>query len=926
MITAFEYFRPGHVSGIHILTIVLGESNRKRMKIQFYLRFHTEVGQSLGIAYDGDLPANTARTVAMNYLNGEFWQAVLELDSKPKHDFTYRYFLKNKDGEIVREWGSDKVIEFSKKGINEIIVVDTWNHAGEYENVFYSAPFRSILLKSHRPKYKIKTPAITTHIFKVKAPLLHKNEVACLAGSGTALRQWSTTHPLLMTKKGNWWIADVDLSDEPLPIVYKYGVYNVKEEKFVHFEDGANRMLIAGAEKAKTIILHDGFIHLPNNTWKGAGVAIPVFSLRSKKSFGVGEFNDLKLLVDWANKTGLKLIQILPVNDTTATHTWTDSYPYAGISAFALHPIYVHLEKVAGKKHAALIKSVKKKHADINDLPEVDYEQVMKYKMQVLRELFHLLHEDCFDSDDYKTFHEQNKHWLIPYAAFCYLRDKYGTSHFESWGSDAQYDKKYIAKLFSPKSKHAKEITFHFFVQYHLHRQLKDAADYAHKNGVVLKGDIPIGIYRYSCDAWVDPSLYNMDMQAGAPPDDFAVKGQNWGFPTYNWKKMQEDGFAWWRQRFEQMSNYFDAFRIDHILGFFRIWSIPMNAIEGIMGHFTPAIPVYRVEFDQRNIPFDYRRYCNPYITEEILVSIFGEHTTRVKNEFVVPNDAGGYDLELAFATQRSVEDHFVSLEQNEENSIIRQGLFDLISNVILFENEGSAGDEFHFRISMDQTLSFRHLDGDTQYKLKDLYVNYYYRRQDDYWQKEAMHKLPELKASTNMLVCGEDLGMVPHCVPDVMKQLGILSLEIQRMPKNPAIEFFHPNDAPYLSVVTPSTHDMSTIRGWWQENRAKTQRFYNNVMGQWGEAPYFCEAWINRAIVLQHLYSPAIWSIFQLQDILGINEKIRRQSPEEERINVPAISKYYWRYRMHISLEDLLKEKEFNEELQNYVTQSGRA
>ena len=895
------------------------------MKIQFYLRFHTEVGQSLGITHNGDLPADAGGgMVTMTYLNGDFWQGTLDVRTKHKDGFIYQYFLRNKDGEIVREWGNDRVIEFSKKD-EEIIVVDTWNHAGEYENVFYSAPFQSILLKSHRPKLKVKAPATITHIFKVKAPLLHKNEVACLVGSGPALGQWAITHPLLMVKKGNWWVATIDLSGEPLPVVYKYGVYNVKEEKFVHFEEGGNRMLIAGAESAKTVILHYGFIHLPNNTWKGAGVAIPVFSLRSEKSFGVGEFNDLKLLVDWANKTGLKLIQILPVNDTTATHTWTDSYPYAGISAFALHPVYIHLEKVAGKKNAALIKSLKKKHKDLNDLPEVDYEQVIKYKMQALHELFELLYEECFESDDYKAFHEQNKHWLIPYAAFCYLRDKHGSPHFEMWESEAVYDKKYIAKLFSPKSKHAKEITFYFFVQYHLHLQLKDAADYAHKNGVVLKGDIPIGIYRYSCDAWVDPSLYNMDMQAGAPPDDFAVKGQNWGFPTYNWKKMQEDGFAWWRQRFEQMSEYFDAFRIDHILGFFRIWSIPMHAVEGIMGHFTPAIPVYRIEFDQRHIWFDYRRYCKPYITDEVLWTIFGEHVQRVKHEFVVPNEVGGYDLELAFETQRAVEDHFAALEQNEENSLIRQGLFDLISNVILFEKEGSAADEFHFRISMEQTMSFRHLDPDTQYKLKELYVNYYYRRQDDYWKKEAMHKLPDLKASTNMLICGEDLGMVPHCVPDVMKQLGMLSLEIQRMPKNPAIEFFHPNDAPYLSVVTPSTHDMSTIRGWWQEDRAKTQRFYNNVMGQWGEAPFFCEAWINRAIVLQHLYSPAIWSIFQLQDIMGINEKLKRKSPEEERINIPAIAKYYWRYRMHISLEALIKEKEFNEEFHNYVTQSGR-
>jgi 4-alpha-glucanotransferase len=187
------------------------------------------------------------------------------------------------------------------------------------------------------------------------------------------------------------------------------------------------------------------------------------------------------------------------------------------------------------------------------------------------------------------------------------------------------------------------------------------------------------------------------------------------------------------------------------------------------------------------------------------------------------------------------------------------------------------------------------------------------------------MHKLPQLKSATNMLVCGEDLGMVPHCVPEVMQQLGILSLEIQRMPKDPAKEFFHPNDAPYLSVITPSTHDMSTIRGWWEENRERTRRFYNHVMGQWGDAPQYCESWISRAIVMQHLYSPAMWSIFQVQDILGMSDTLRRENHQEERINDPANSKNYWQYRMHITLEDLLKQKDFNDELRDYVIHSGR-
>jgi 4-alpha-glucanotransferase len=546
-------------------------------------------------------------------------------------------------------------------------------------------------------------------------------------------------------------------------------------------------------------------------------------------------------------------------------------------------------------------------------------------KIATLKKLYGSMGRKCLDSEDFNDFFNANKHWLVPYAAFCYFRDKYGTSHFEEWKTHRVYDKEEITALFGAKSPAREDTGFYLFTQYHLHAQLKDAADYAHKKGIVLKGDIPIGIYRHGCDAWVAPELYNMEAQAGAPPDDFTPIGQNWGFPTYNWKRMQEDGFAWWKQRFEQMSNYFDAFRIDHILGFFRIWSIPSHAVQGIMGHFVPCIPIHYVEFGENGIWFDERRYCNPYIIDEILYEIFGDLAHQVREQYLEPNDVGGYDLKPAYNTQRKVEAWFAPLEENAINTRLKNGLFDLISNVLFFKQEGSRGQEFHFRISMEKTSSFRYLIPHVQDRLRSMYVNYFYRRQDEFWKKEAMQKLPYLKEATNMLVCGEDLGMVPDSVPEVMKQLGILSLEIQRMPKDPEKEFFHPNEAPYLSVITPSTHDMSTLRGWWEENRHRTQQFYNHVLGQWGDAPYFCESWVNRAIVLQHLYSPAMWSIFQLQDILGMSETLRRENPHEERINNPAIAKHYWRYRMHIPLEQLVRENDFNEELKGYVVHSGR-
>jgi 4-alpha-glucanotransferase len=897
------------------------------MKLQFYLRFHTQFGQSLWIVGNTAELGNDDVTKAqpLEYLNEEFWHTSIVIKRKAvEKNICYKYFLKNKDGEITYEWGNDRIIDIFKKELHEIQLLDTWNHAGEYENAFFSAPFKNVLLKTTQVKGATKSPKHFTHVFKVKAPLLHKNEAVGLVGAGVALRDWDTSSPIIMSKQDDWWIARIDLSDTGFPVAYKYGVYNTKEKSFT-YEIGNNRLLYSDAGKKKVAILHDGFVHLPNNTWKGSGVAIPVFSLRSKNSFGVGEFSDIKLLVDWAKAAGLKLIQILPINDTISTHTWMDSYPYAAISAFALHPLYINLFKVAGTEYASEINSLKKKQNQLNQLADVDYEEVIKFKLGILKELYEVMAEESLQSEDYKRFFNNNKHWLQPYAAFCYFRDKYETPEFEVWKSNGIYKKADVENLYNSKSPAYKEVNFYCFVQYHLHLQLKDAADYAHKKGIVLKGDIPIGVSRNSCDAWVDRDQYNMCWQAGAPPDDFTAVGQNWGFPTYNWKKMQEDGFAWWKQRFEQMSEYFDAFRIDHILGFFRIWSIPANAVQGIMGRFVPCLPVHMVEFGENGIWFDYQRYCRPFINDDVLNDIFGDLADMVRVSFLEPDENNNYILKPEFETQKQVEQYFAELEEGNENERLKSGLYDLISNVILFEEANSQGQEFHFRISMEKTHSFQHLVPHVQEKLKALYINYFYRRQDDFWKKEAMHKLPYLKNATNMLVCGEDLGMVPHCVPEVMQQLGILSLEIQRMPKDPGKEFFHPNDAPYMSVITPSTHDMSTIRGWWEENTERTQHFYNHIMGQWGSAPQFCEAWINRAIVLQHLYSPAMWSIFQMQDVLGMSETLRRENPNEERINNPANPKNYWKYRMHIPLENLIKQKEFNEELKGYIAYSGR-
>jgi 4-alpha-glucanotransferase len=1011
------------------------------MFLTFKVRFRAQSGQSLWVTGDHKLLGNgdPAKALPMQHLDDEFWQTTLEFQEgqEPEAMITYNYLLREVDGTVIYDSGNDKRVNparlaagdtrtlrraRSRRGneaeetpgnhsaslaqrrqLPDVVLADSWNSPARVDNTFYTEPFTNVLLPAdselHGDEHE-KMPSNgrpATHLFKVKAPLLAEGQSICLLGGCSAFRNWNSSEPIRLERKAGEaaWSVELDLRTQGLPIEYKYGVLDARQNRFLRYEDGQNRVLKAEGSAPPYpdgyTIVDDGFVELPATTWKGAGVAIPVFSIRTASSLGVGEFLDIKPLVDWCRRVGLKLIQVLPINDTTATHTWADSYPYSAISAFALHPLYLNLQKAADGSADELLEALEPERKRLNSLPALDYESVMKAKLDFLKKIFPLQKDRIFQSRDYRAFFRQNKHWLVPYAAFCELRDEYGSADYTKWpgnkcwrpglmerwheaptaseavavpdtpesagedgkveawntGTDEMKEEVLwsdVAKASPPaeaelhrgaaetesSSQEASRRTafgpeFHYFVQYHLHAQLREVADYAHKSGVILKGDLAIGVFRHGADAWQNPELYNMDVQAGAPPDPFADKGQNWSFPTYNWPLMKQTGFSWWKQRFAQMGCYFDAFRVDHILGFFRIWSIPIDAVEGILGYFVPALPVLLSEFQQHGIQFEKDRYTQPFINDRVLWELFGAESAFIKGHFIDAAPVGSYRLKPEFATQRQVEAQFNQWDDSDHNRKLKAGLFDLISNVILFEVPGSQGQAFHFRFFVEKTSSFKNLDLRTQAQLKELYIDYFFRRQDEFWRKEGLQKLPPLKRETNMLVCGEDLGLVPTCVPEVMKQLGLLSLEVQRMPKAMGREFSRPAEAPYLSVVTPSTHDMSTIRGWWEEDRGVAQRFYNRELGRPGQAPGACEPWINRMIVEQHLASPAMWTIFQLQDLLGLDPHLRHPNPWEERINVPANPKHYWRYRMHLPVERLLHEDQFNSSLKDMIARTGR-
>lgn len=917
------------------------------MNIHFYLNYTTQFGENLYVVVQIQRGSDACEEMhLLNYLNDSLWHGTLTFDTVEGDIIRYHYEWHDGYGNRRTEW-CDRVLT-AGEGEEYVEVYDCWEPMGAVEHAFETQAFR-LLVPQPSPPARTRASSGWTHRFCVKAPLLPPDEAICLLGHGRALRSWDTSAPILLQPDEQGWSIALNLSDEAFPLGYKYGIWNTRTRKFRGFEQGSNRVIHQPHPNTRYTVLHDGFARLPSARWRGTGVAIPVFSLRTERSFGVGEFADLLPFVDWAAQVGIRLIQLLPINDTSATGTWTDSYPYSAISAFALHPLYLNVAEVAGEEHAALLEPYAQQQTALNSMENLDYETIIQTKWAIIRELFAAQKKDFLQNPGFKRYFAENRDWLVPYAAFCFLRDKYGTCDFSQWQEHATYRPSTIEKLTAPNSKHYDAVAIHYFVQWHLHRQLRTAVEYAHARRVVLKGDIPIGIYRFSCDAWVAPALYNMDMQAGAPPDDFAVSGQNWGFPTYNWAHMKADGYAWWRRRFEQMSRYFDAFRIDHILGFFRIWSIPIHATQGILGHFVPAVPLREDEFHRAGIGFNYERLCKPYITDTVLHRFFGEYADAVRDTFLerTPDaghwsGGGQYAFKPAFDTQRKIETFWALAAPPEGKSnrtsrkapdptamppIVREGLLNLHANVILLDvtPQGAEEKAYAFRIDMEKTASFQTLPDAVKDALKALYLDYFYRRQDALWQREAMEKLPALKRATRMLVCGEDLGMVPHCVPDVMRELGILSLEVQRMPKASGLTFFHPKDAPYLSVVTPSTHDMSTLRGWWEEDRELTQRFFNEVMGYAGTAPYFCEPWVCRILINQHLHSPAMWAIFQLQDLMGINGTLRRENPHDERINVPANANHYWRYRMHLTIESLQKADALNTELQQMIMESGR-
>ena len=890
------------------------------MTVQFNIEYKAMFGEQIVVniqTEEGELKLPLETT------DGERWACDWCVES-PEKSYTYYYSVEREGRAVKTEWLMIKhQLEVNAKKAAAYTLYDHWKTMPE-DAFLYSSAFTDCINHQVPQVMKPETGSKIVRLI-VRAPQLRDGERLGVLGADKALGAWNVQKILPMTQHTyNEWVADIDATHlEGRHLEFKFVAFrNAKNELL--WENSMNRTVDLPEMKAGELVsyeLDQASFALYNR--KLAGTQVPVFSLRTRKSAGIGDFGDLKTMIDFVASTGQKVLQLLPINDTTITHTWTDSYPYSCISVFAIHPQYADLHALPELKDAKARAEAEKTRAELNALDKIDYEKVNDFKINYLRQIFNQEGGKMMKTAEYKAFFQDTELWLVPYAQYSYLRDKNGTADFNQWPDHQVWDEAERKALADPKTAAYKNVAFFYFVQFVLDRQMQEAHEHAKAKGVILKGDIPIGVNRNGCDVWTEPKYFNLNGQAGAPPDDFSANGQNWGFPTYNWFEMLKDGCQWWNRRFQNMARYFDAYRIDHVLGFFRIWEIPVHSVHGLLGQFAPALAMSREEIESYGLHFQEDRFTRPFITDWVLDRMFHERAGEVKEKYLDRLDDERYQMKPEVDTQRKVEALFADAT-DEKELWLRDGLYALISDVLFVRDHTNPG-VFHPRISAQLDFIYESLYDNDKAAFNRLYNDYFYRRNNQFWYQEAMKKLPKLVQATRMLVCAEDLGMVPDCVPWVMDELKILSLELQSMPKDPSVKFGHLSRNPYRSVCTISSHDMPTLRMWWDENIQRTQEYYNTMLYRQGPAPHPLPGWLASDIISRHLTSPSMLCILSIQDWLATDEALRLPDADAERINIPANPKHYWRYRMHLNIEDLAADKRFVQSITEMISQSGR-
>ncbi len=632
---------------------------------------------------------------------------------------------------------------------------------------------------------------------------------------------------------------------------------------------------------------------------KKTGTAVPVSALRAKNSLMCGEFLDLIPFADFCKKSGLSIIQILPVNDTG-----TESSPYSALSAFALHPIYISVcalpEFVSESGAAVKISALQKKH--VSD-KRFSYAEVRKEKLSLLHSIFNSKKESIITSAELQNWIDKND-WIKVYTVFSYYKTKNNEASWKEWKSFTNPGIEQINAVWA-KPELKEELLFFAWVQMRLDNQFTKASSYCKSLGIALKGDIPIMMNEDSSDAWAYPQFFIQSLRAGSPPDGPNPVGQSWGFPIYNWDALAKDDYSWWKNRLMVSSRYYSMFRIDHVLGFFRIWAAGEYDCTSAAGFPIPNAGISVTELYDAGFSDDQIRWLSlPHVPTRSIEDVnnndyLGTHGLLAK----IMDRIGNEELWLFKPSVRGDRDIWSSSLPHPVKERLAQHWRDrcLISL-----------DDISFCPSWiyQDSTAWKSLDYTMKEKLALIFENKK-KEMEVLWEKQARTLLSALKDTGNMTACAEDLGALPDSVPRVLQDLGIYGLRVIRWYRlwneqgQPFIPF---NLYPELSVASTSVHDSSTLRIWWlTENDARD--FYTAFPPPPSITPGVYNPETARYLLEEAAKAASALCIHPVQDFLALYSAYYADDPQSERVNIPgSVSGFNWTYRLPCYIEELIQ------------------
>jgi len=639
------------------------------------------------------------------------------------------------------------------------------------------------------------------------------------------------------------------------------------------------------------------------------GAVVPVGALRGSKPSAVGEFPDLAEFALLCKKMKVKLIQLLPVNDTGL-----ESSPYFSLTAFALHPLFLRIGDVPeAAPFKDKITALNKEFAGEARFP---YPKVLRAKMALLREIY--LSNETAIADKAKAggtlaaWIDHNA-WVKPYAVYRRLKEANNLYSWQDWKEHRDVTADDIAALWKDPQ-YRTEHLFWAWLQEALDAQFSAAAKAVADAGIMLEGDLPILMNNDSCDVWAHQNIFFQELSAGAPPDMYSPDGQNWGFPLYNWAAQEEDGYAWWKRRLAVAGKYYQAYRIDHVLGFFRIWSSSHRDYSSVLGRYVPFTPVTGGDLRKLGIDKGRVRWLSlPHIPTEELWSALrsagnlteADIAAAAKKVFTKALDRVGGEELWVFKRKIKGEKDIDALGLHPA---IRPYLMGMWHNRLFLEYaKGKFSPTWYYR----ESRAYGTLSADEKRNMEEL-LSKRMAKSEKIWESHGKKLLSVLVESSPMLPCAEDLGAVPNCVPKVLTRLKILGLRVVRwhrrwdQDKQPYIPF---EDYPELSVCTAAVHDSSTIREWWE--READQKQFANFIGASSLSKTYTPD-VAKAILFKTATARSRFRVFQIQDLLHLSGKWYAADPAVERVNVPgSCNEFNWTYRLPASIGEIAKDRD---------------